>query len=93
MPPQSPPTVALSVRQFAKSWAVSKDKVLGWIHAGQLHAIDVRSPNSSRPQYRIPGAAVQAFSTARSNIALPNGPKTESKRNSPRRNPPKIEYF
>ena len=86
------PTV-MSPRELAKFLGVSKDKVLGWIHAGQLHAIDVRSSDSSRPQYRIPGDAVQAFSTARSNITLPNGPKPESKRNSPRRNPPKIEYF
>jgi excisionase family DNA binding protein len=93
MPPHSPQPATLSVKQLAKSWSVSKDKVLGWIHAGELHAIDVRSSGSSRPQYRIPGDAVQAFSTVRSNITLPNGPKTESKRDSPRRSPPKIEYF
>jgi excisionase family DNA binding protein len=93
MPPHSPQHAALSVKALAKSLSVSKDKVLGWIHAGELHAIDVRSSGSSRAVYRIPGDAVQAFSTARSNSRLPNGPETESKRDSPRRNPPKIEYF
>lgn len=93
MPPHSPQPAALSVKQLAESWSVSKDKVLGWIHAGELHAIDVRSSGSSRPQYRIPGDAVQAFSGVRSNGTLPNGPKTQNRRTNPSRNPPKIEYF
>jgi excisionase family DNA binding protein len=89
----APLPVALSPRQLAKCWGVSKDKVLGWIHTGLLRAIDVRSANSSRPQYRIPGDAVQAFSAARSNSTPPNGPRTERKGGNPARPPPKIKYF
>jgi len=83
----------LSPRELAELLSVSKDKVLGWIHAGELQAIDVRSPQSSRPQYRIPGDAVQAFSNARSTSPLPNGFKTKSKRDNPSRPPPKVEFF
>ena len=83
----------MSPRELAKFLGVSKDKVLGWIHAGQLHAIDVRSSDSSRPQYRIPGDAVQAFSTARSNSTRANVPETKGHGRNPSRPSPKIEYF
>ena len=82
-----------SPRELAELLSVSKDKVLGWIHAGELQAIDVRSPQSSRPRYRITGDAVQAFSKARSTSPLLNGFKTKSKRDNPSSPPPKIEYF
>lgn len=83
----------MSPRELAKFLGVSKDKVLAWIHAGQLQAIDVRSPDSSRPQYRIPGDAVHAFSAARSNSTRPNAPKTKGRGEHPSRTSPKIEYF
>ena len=83
----------MSPRELAKFLGVSKDKVLGWIHAGQLHAIDVRSSDSSRPQYRIPGDAIQAFSAARSSSTRRNMPETKGHGRNPSRPPPKIEYF
>jgi excisionase family DNA binding protein len=67
----------LSTREAAKYWRVTKDKVLGWIRAGFLEAIDVRSSQSSRPQYRIPRAAVEAFNASRGKVAWAGERKDE----------------
>jgi len=83
----------LSTQQAATYWRVKKDKVLSWIHAGALHAIDVRSSTSSRPQYRIPREAVEAFNASRCNIPW-QGQRNEERLGQRLKRPsPKFEWF
>lgn len=51
--------------QVAEMWGISHDKVLEFIRTGELDAFNVASKNSRRPQFKIPGAALQAFQERR----------------------------
>lgn len=73
----APLPAMLTTKEAANYWGVKKDKVLGWIRKGALHAIDVRSSDSSRPQYRIPREAVEAFNNARGTLPWPGERKDE----------------
>jgi excisionase family DNA binding protein len=90
LPPMPP---MLTLRQTAAYWGVSKDKVLDWINAGSLQAIDVRSSDSSRPQYRIPREAIDAFNAARCNVKSPGKTKEMGLGRRASRPSPKFEYF
>jgi excisionase family DNA binding protein len=46
---------------LAKELGVSRDKVLGWIKAGELEAVNLAANRNGRPRYGITRAAVQAF--------------------------------
>jgi len=90
----APPLVeVLSPRELAGRLSVSKDKVLAWIHAGELQAIDVRSAHSARPQYRIPSEAVRAFIDSRTHHGRPAQAKAERPGRRGSRAAPKINYF
>lgn len=52
---------ALTPPQVARLLAVSPDKVLAWIAAGELAAFDVRGPGATRPRWRIEQTALDAF--------------------------------
>ena len=56
----------MTPNQLAKRWRVSPDKVAAWIRSGELRALNVASAGSTRPRWRIPPEAVQAFEAARS---------------------------
>jgi excisionase family DNA binding protein len=49
----------LTSREVARLLRVSADKVLGWIHRGDLRAVNVS--NRVRPQYRVSAADLDAF--------------------------------
>jgi excisionase family DNA binding protein len=83
----------LTTQQAADYWGVKKDKVLGWIRARALHAIDVRSSESTRVQYRIPREAVEAFNASRCNFAWPVERKEERLGRGASRPSSKIEFF
>lgn len=59
----------LTVPALAESLGVDQDKILGWIHRGELHALNVAESASGRPRWRIPADAWEAFQQARSNRA------------------------
>lgn len=66
-------------RALAKHWGVHVDKVLRFIHAGDLPAFNAASRQSKLPRYRISLDAVQEFEAA--HAACPAGPqKTEPPR-------------
>lgn len=90
-PPALP--AMLSIRDAAHYWGVNKDKVLDWIRKGCLRAIDVRSSRSSRPQYRIPREAVEAFNALRCTVPWPGEIKEERFGRRASEPSPTIEYF
>jgi len=61
-----------TVRQLATELGVDPNKVLTWIHTGELRAIDVSERRGGRPRWRIPLEAWADFQRARSNTALPS---------------------
>lgn len=64
----------LTPPEIAKYLRVRKDKVLGWIHSGELKATNVS--DSARPRYRIEEADFEDFKlrrSSRSEIPTPRG--------------------
>jgi hypothetical protein len=51
--------------EFAKWLRVAEEKVLGWIRAGELRAVNVAARNCRRPRYRIDQLAIDEFLAAR----------------------------
>ena len=80
-----PPTY--SPPELAKLYRVKPDKILALIRAGELRAVDLRSPDSTRPRWRIPADAIVEFENRRS--ATPP-PKPTRRR---RRQADVTEYF
>ena len=78
----TPPELAAELR-------VSCDKILYWIHAGELKATNIAQDQSSRPRYRIDRSAVDDFKRLRMNHAAPKMPRRQ------KRKPPAdvIEFF
>ena len=61
----------LTVPQLAKVWGVSGAKVLGWIHSGELRAVNLaRNPNG-RPRFAIDTDYIQKFERSRQVIPIP----------------------
>ena len=70
-------------RALAKHWGVHVDKVLRFIHAGDLPAFNAASRQSKLPRYRISVDAVREFEAA--HAACPAGlQKTEAPRRKKR---------
>ena len=71
----------LTPRQIARRWGISKDKVLNWIHSGELRAMDARSAGADRPRYLVDVKDLEDFEvkrTARSEHE-PKGPTRRKK--------------
>ena len=76
--------------RLAELWGISPDKIISFIKAGELRAIDISSDrNSIRPRYLIDVADVEAFETSRA--VVPPAPKTKRRRR--RRDAGIKEYF
>lgn len=71
----------LTVMQIAERMQVDVGKILGFIHAGELRAINVAKSKKTRPRWRITEEAFEQFLNARS-----SRPATEATR-QPRRVP------
>ncbi len=62
---------SLTVQDVCKRYHVKPEAVLGWIHTGQLRALDIRRELSgSRPRWRILPSDLEAFEARRANHAL-----------------------
>jgi excisionase family DNA binding protein len=55
----------LTTRQVAERYSVNPDKVLAWIRAGELAAINVAEKAGGRPRYRIDPTDLAAFEARR----------------------------
>ena len=54
--------------EVARMWGISADKVLAWINAGELRAINVAMNPKGRPRYRIDIKDLEVFENRRSVI-------------------------
>lgn len=70
-----PSAVYHTVATIADSLAVKEEKVLYWINAGELGAIDVSERRASRPRWRIPATALESFLAARSTTPPSKAPR------------------
>jgi len=73
----------LSPPQLARELGVKPGKVLAWVRAGELRAVDMAQNRGGRPRYRIARRAVDAFLAARA--AVPHvapSPRRRRRRNS-----------
>ena len=56
----------LTPPQVAKMIGVKPDKILYWIHTGQLPAVNVAKKEGGRPQYAVTATGLDVFTTRRS---------------------------
>jgi hypothetical protein len=54
-----------SPSQVGEEYNVGSEVVCNWIRAGELAAVDVSSPGSPQPRYRIDDAALMEFEESR----------------------------
>jgi hypothetical protein len=65
------------VQDIQDRYGVTVHTVLGWIHSGELRAINVgRRPGTRKPRWRITQAALDAFEALRT----PNAPAPRVRR-------------
>jgi hypothetical protein len=61
-----------TIRDVMTRYCVTEATVLGWIHAGELPAINVgRKPGAKKPRWRITQAALDAFEAKRAASVAP----------------------
>jgi excisionase family DNA binding protein len=70
------PKETLSPKEYAKRLGVSETKVLAWIRAGELAAINVAANLKNRPRYRITAEAREAFEARRTTQAAATATRT-----------------
>lgn len=73
--------------QLASRWGIGDEKVLAWIHSGELRAIDASTKRGGRPRYLIDEVDIAAFEAKR---AVTQPPK---QRRSRRRAPTEVVEF
>jgi hypothetical protein len=76
MPPKATaPRAKLTPPQVAARYGVSPEKVLTWIHAGDLRAVNVATRATGRPRWLVDEADLIAFEQRRqANVAGPARP-------------------
>ena len=81
----------LTVRQLADDLGCDPRKVLVWIRAGELAAVNIAERATGRPRWRIPREAWERFLAARSNRAS-GKPRRPTRRQAPATGPAKAYY-
>jgi len=77
----------LTVRDLCDRYGVGEHTALGWIHGGELRAIDVSRSPGGKPRWRITAEALEVFEMARTHT--PPAPRTRRRR----RQPDVIEFY
>ena len=75
----------LTPPEIARLWGITPDKVLRWIYAGELRAIDASTKQGGRPRYLVDREDLATFERKRSTAPAPAKP-------APRRRPPVKSY-
>ncbi len=75
-------------REIAVQRDVKVEVVLGWIHSGELKAVDCSSRRGGRPRWRISAEALARFDAKRASMPAP-----KIQRIRRRRDPAVIEFF
>ncbi|HLJ92941.1 MAG TPA: helix-turn-helix domain-containing protein [Gemmataceae bacterium] len=76
----------LTPPELARRWGLSPDKILAWIHSGELPAINAARSAAGRPRWLIDVADIVVFERRRAAPAIPRS-------GGPRRNTEVISYF
>lgn len=74
--------------ELARRYGVSPDKVLAWIRAGELQAVNVATRRTGRPRYVILPEAISDFEASRSVV-----PRHRVARKRRASDPKVIQYF
>lgn len=80
--------VYLAPSDIARSRGVNVSKVLGFIHSGELKAVNMATQTGKLPRWRIAPADLEAFDAARA--AVPQAPVTRRPR---RKSGHVVEFF
>jgi len=75
--------------KLAKRWGIDPGKVLTWIRAGELRAIDASSQQGGRPRYLIDERDIETFEERRAVASSP----TAARRHQRRQAAGVIEFF
>jgi len=63
---------SFTVRDLRERYGVSEPTILGWIHSGELRAVNVGgSARTKKPRWRITQAALDAFEQSRTTTPIP----------------------
>ena len=79
--------ITFTSSDLAKRWSCNCDKVLAYINAGELRAINLAGPDAERPRYRVLESDLLAFEAGRAS----NGTVDQSKLR--RRRVPKVREY
>jgi hypothetical protein len=71
----------LSPPKIAKLWGIGPAKVVGWIHSGELPAINVATRPGGRPRYLVDQNDLLAFEAKR-RVVPPSRPPPRRRRSS-----------
>jgi hypothetical protein len=83
---ESPPVVGRTVRETASLFRVGTAKVLGWIRAGELRAVNTAAGLSAKPRWVILPDALDEFAKRRAGVAQPKPTRR-------RRLKPTVDYY
>ena len=67
--------------QLAAQWGIDVQKVLHWIKAGELRAVNLATRRDGRPRYAISPADIALFEAAR--VVQPPAPRIRRRRVDP----------
>lgn len=84
----TPQRTKLRPRELARMWGVATDKILGFIHRGELRAMNVASRRNGKPRWLVDLADIVVFEQSRT--ATPAQPPTGRKRTDA---PNVIQFF
>lgn len=65
--------------ELAAEMGVSRDKILYWIHSGELRAVDITKTRGGRNKFRIERESIDEFKKLRENNASPKIPRRRRK--------------
>ncbi len=77
----------LSPPQLAEHFGVDAKKIIGWIRAGELRAVNIATTTCGRPRWKISPSDLAAFESARA-----AGPQPRVTRRR-RKDPSVIQFF
>lgn len=80
-----------SPNQIARERGVGTHKVLGWIKAGALEAVNCAAKASGPPRWKISAKALEMFDATRSNRVIETVPRPRRTRRT--REPEIIQFF
>jgi hypothetical protein len=69
--PSELPADGFTIADLRRRWRCGSDKIYGFIHRGELVAINLATNLAGRAQYRVTAESVKQFEARRSTAPLP----------------------